>query len=98
MRRLLIGLLMMAILPYWAAAEDVVKLVTFPRLRPGAINPYDLAILHEALERTRRDYGVYEVHPCTEDVSFARAIELATEGRLVNVLSAGVGQTAPSPE
>jgi hypothetical protein len=98
MRRLLIGLLMLAILPYWAAADDVVKLMTFPRLRPGAINPYDLALLHEALERTRRDYGVYEVHPFTEDVSFGRAIELATEGRLVNVLSAGVGQTDPSPE
>lgn len=98
MRRFLIGLLMLAILPCWAAADDVVKLVTFPRLRPGAMNPYDLALLHEALERTRRDYGAYEVQPFTENVSFGRAIELAIEGRLVNVLSAGVGQTAPSPE
>lgn len=98
MRRLLIGLLMLAVLPCGAAADDVVKLVTFPRLRPGAINPYDLALLHEALERTRRDYGAYEVQPFTEDVSFGRAIELAIEGRLVNVLSAGVGQSAPSPE
>ena len=98
MRRLLIGLLMLAILPYSAAADDVVKLVTYPRLRAGAVNSYDLALLHEALERTRRDYGAYEVQSFTEDVSFGRAIELATEGRLVNVLSAGVGQTAPSPE
>jgi hypothetical protein len=98
MRRLLIGLLMLAVLPCGAAADDVVKLVTFPRLRPGAINPYELALLHEALERTRRDYGAYEVQPFTEDVSIGRAIELAIEGRLVNVLSAGVGQSAPSPE
>jgi hypothetical protein len=54
--------------------------------------------LREALERTRRDYGAYEVQPFTEDVSIGRAIELAIEGRLVNVLSAGVGQSAPSPE
>lgn len=98
MRRLLIGLLMLAILPCWAAADDVVKLVTFPRVRPGAINPYDLALLHEKLERTRRDYGAYELQPFTENVSVGRAIELAIEGRLVNVLSAGVGQSAPSPE
>lgn len=98
MRRLLIGLLMLAVLPCGAAADDVVKLVTFPRLRPSAINPYDLALLHEALERTRRDYGAYQVQPFTEDVSFGRAIELAIEGRVVNVLSAGVGQSAPSPE
>ena len=98
MRRLLIGLLTLAVLPCGAAADDVVKLVTFPRLRPGAINPYELALLHEALERTRRDYGAYEVQPFTEDVSIGRAIELAIEGRLVNVLSAGVGQSAPSPE
>ena len=98
MRRLLIGLLMLAVLPCGAAADDVVKLVTFPRLRPGAINSYDLALLHEALERTRRDYGAYEVQPFTEDVSIGRAIELAIEGRLVNVLSAGVSQSAPSPE
>src|ERR1700739_3802720 len=97
MRRLLIGLLILAIAPYWAAADDVVKLMTFPRLRPGAITPYDLALLHEALERTRRDYGGYELHPITENVSFGRAIELATEGRLVNGLSAGMGPNAPLP-
>jgi hypothetical protein len=98
MRTLLIGLFMLAVLPCGAAADDVVKLVTFPRLRPGAINPYELALLHEALERTRRDYGAYEVQPFTENVSIGRAIELAIEGRLVNVVSAGVGQSAPSPE
>jgi hypothetical protein len=98
MRTLLIGLFMLAVLPCGAAADDVVKLVTFPRLRPGAINPYELALLHEALERTRRDYGAYEVQPFTENISIGRAIELAIEGRLVNVLSAGVGQSAPSPE
>lgn len=98
MRTLLIGLLLLAVLPCGASADDVVKLVTFPRLRPGAINPYELALLHEALERTRRDYGAYDVQPFTENVSIGRAIELAIEGRLVNVLSAGVGQSAPSPE
>ena len=98
MRTLLIALFMLAVLPCGADADDVVKLVTFPRQRPGAINSYDVALLHEALERTRRDYGAYEVQPFTEDVSIGRAIELAIEGRLVNVLSAGVGQSAPSPE
>lgn len=98
MRRLLSGLLMLAVLPCAAAADDVVKLVTFPRIRPGAIDAYDLALLHEALERTRRDYGAYEVQPFTEGVSIGRAIELSIDGRLVNVVSAGVGQTAPSPE
>jgi hypothetical protein len=98
MQRLLIGLLMLAVLPRWALADDVVKLVTFPRLRPGAINAYELALLHEALERTRPDYGAYEVQPFTENVSVGRAIQLAIEGRLVNLLSAGVGQSAPAPE
>jgi hypothetical protein len=98
MRRLLIGLLMLAVLPGCAAADDVVKLVTYPRLRPGAINAYDLALLHEALERTRPDYGGYELQPFTENVSVGRAIQLAIEGRLVNVLSAGIGQSGPAQE
>jgi hypothetical protein len=98
MQRLLIGLLMLAVLPRWAVPDDAVKLVTFPRLRPGAINAYDLMLLHEALERTRSDYGAYEVQPFTENVSVGRAIQLSIEGRLVNLLSAGVGQSAPAPE
>jgi hypothetical protein len=96
---LLIGLLMLAILPRWAIAADVVKVVTFNYwLRPGAINAYDLALLHEALERTRRDYGAYQVQPFPEKVSLARARQLAIEGRLVNILSAGVGQPDPERE
>jgi hypothetical protein len=98
MQRLLIGLLMLAVLPRWTVADDAVKLVTFPRVRPGAINAYDLTLLREALERTRIEYGAYEVQPFTENVSVGRAIQLAIEGRLVNLLSAGVGQSAPSPE
>jgi hypothetical protein len=91
-------LLILAVLPCWAVADDVVKLVTFPRLRPGAINAYDLAVLHEALERTRPDYGAYELQPFTEKVSLARAIQLAIEGRLVNLLPVGVGEPAPELE
>lgn len=98
MQRLLIGLLMLAAAPHWAVADDVVKLVTFPRVRPGAINAYDLTLLHEALEQTRPDYGAYEIQSFTENVSVGRAIELAIEGRLVNVLSAGVSQSAPAPD
>jgi hypothetical protein len=104
MQRLLIRLLMLAVMPHWAVADDVVKLVTFPRVRPGAINRYDLSLLHNALERTRPDYGGYELQPFIEDLSVTRAIQLAIEGRLVNILSSGVllpsrvGEPAPDRE
>jgi hypothetical protein len=95
-RRFLIGLLILAILPYCALATDVAKVVTFNYwLRPGAVNAYDLALLHGALERTRTDYGAYELQPLNERVSISRAIQLAIDGRLVNVLTAGVGQASP---
>jgi hypothetical protein len=95
MRALLIGLLTLAILPSMATAEDVVKPLTFGYAK----DTYELALLHEALERTRHDYGGYQMRPFTEDkVSLARAIQLAIDGRLVNVLSAGIGQSAPERE
>ncbi|HEX3571054.1 MAG TPA: hypothetical protein VHU44_09555 [Acidobacteriaceae bacterium] len=94
MRGSLIGLLMLAVLARWAVAEDVVRPLTF-----GYINDtYELVLLHEALERTRPDYGAYETQPYTEKLSLPRAIQLAIEGRLVNVLTAGVGEPAPERE
>jgi hypothetical protein len=94
MRRFVIGLLMLAVLPRWAVAEDVVRPLTF-----GYINDtYELVLLHEALELTRPDYGDYETQPYTEKLSLPRAIQLAIEGRLVNVLTAGVGEPAPERE
>jgi hypothetical protein len=98
MRGLRAVLLMLAFLPRWALADDVVKPIKSERLLPWAIDAYDLALLHEALERTQPDYGAYEVQPLTEHVSSARAIQLAIEGRLVNLYPAGVGQPAPEQE
>lgn len=95
---MLIGLLMLAVLPHYVVADDVLKAETFTSLLAGQINAYDLALLHEALERTRPDYGAYEEQPFTEKVSIARAVQLAIEGRLVNVLPIGVGQPAPERE
>jgi ABC-type amino acid transport substrate-binding protein len=95
LRGLLIGLLMLTVLPRWAVAKDVVRPLTF-----GYINDtYELVLMHEALERTRPDYGDYEMQPYTDEkLSLARAIKLAIEGRLVNLLSAGVGQPDPERE
>jgi ABC-type amino acid transport substrate-binding protein len=95
MRTVLMGLLMLAVLPSLAAAEDVVRPLTFGYTS----NTYELELLHEALERTRRDYGDYEMQPFTDEkISLARAIQLAIEGRLVNLLSAGIGQADPERE
>jgi len=98
MRQLLILLLMLAVLPHRAIADDVVKVVIFGGLRPGAVNGNDLALLHEVLERTQRDYGAYKVQPLAENISIARAVQMAIDGRLVNVLTAGVGEPAPERE
>ena len=98
MRRLLMGLLMVAVLPRWAVADDVVRIVKYDQLRPGAVTDYDVALLREVLERTRPDYGGYELQTFTENISNARAIQMAIEGRLVNLLSTGVGQPAPERE
>jgi ABC-type amino acid transport substrate-binding protein len=95
--RLLIGLLMLAFLPRWALADDVVRPIEAEHL-PWAISGYELALLHGALERTRPDYGAYEVKPFTENVSNARAIQLAIGGDLVNLYPAGVGQAVPERE
>jgi ABC-type amino acid transport substrate-binding protein len=94
MQRLLIGLLVMATLSRWAVAEDVARPLTY-----GTTNDsYELVLLRGALERTRAEYGDYEMQPFTAEASLARSIQLATEGRLVNVLSAGVGQPDPERE
>jgi hypothetical protein len=98
MRRLLIGLLMVAVLPHWAVADDVVRIVKYDQLRPGAVTDYDVALLREVLERTRPDYGGYELQTFTENISNARAIQMAIEGRLVNILTLGVGQPVPERE
>jgi hypothetical protein len=99
MRRLLFVLLLLAVRPRCAVADDVVRVVTSNlNLRPGELNAYDLAVLHEAMERTRRDYGAYEVQSVIENVSLARAIKLAIDGRLVNLLPVGVAEPAPERE
>ncbi len=91
-RRLLIGLPMLALLPRWTFADDVVMPLKTEELLPNAGSIYELALLHEVLERTRSDYGAYEEQPFTQSVSDARAYQLVIEGRLVNLLAAGVGQ------
>ena len=91
-RRLLIGLPILALLPRWAFADDVVRPLKTEELLPNAGSVYELALLHEVLERTRPDYGTYEEQPFTQSVSDARAYQLVIEGRLVNLLAAGVGQ------
>jgi hypothetical protein len=98
MRRLLIALLALAFLQRCALADDVVRPIRTAGLLPWATTPYDLALLHEALERTRPDFGAYEEQPFTGNVSDARAIQLAIEGRLVNLYPAGVGQPVPERE
>jgi hypothetical protein len=93
MRRLLIGLLLLAVLPPCAVADDVVRVATFNWVfRPGALNAYDFDLLREALERTRPDYGSYEMQPVTDKLSLARLLQLTIEGRWVNVLPTGVGE------
>ena len=91
-RRSLIGLPILALLPRWAFADDVVRPLKTEELLPNAGSVYELALLHEVLERTRPDYGAYEEQPFTQSVSDARAYQLVIEGRLVNLLAAGVGQ------
>jgi hypothetical protein len=76
--------LVAAFLPRWAYADDVVRTWT--------LNPYQSELLHELLERTRPEYGAYEVVPFTEKVSLARATELLIDGRLLNVITQGIGQ------
>jgi hypothetical protein len=98
MRELLISLLMLASLPQWALADDVVRPIKSEGILPWATSAYELALLHEGLERTRPDYGGYAEQPFIEDVSNARAIQLAIEGRLVKLYPAGVGQPAPERE
>jgi len=99
MRRLQIGFLILAVLPCWAVADDVVRVaISDSFLRPGELTEYDHAVLNEVLERTRPDYGGYEVRPFTERVSLARAVQLAIEGRLVNLLALGVGEPLPERE
>jgi hypothetical protein len=97
-RALLVGLLMLAVLPPPAVADDVVRIVKYAQLRPGAVTDYDVALLQEVLERTRPDYGGYKLRTFTENVSNARAIQMAIEGNLVNVLTLGVGQPVPERE
>jgi len=91
-RRLLIGLPMLAFPTRWTLADDVVRPLRTQELLPNAGGVYELALLHEVLERTRPEYGAYEEQPFTEPVSDARAYQLVIEGRLVNLLAAGVGQ------
>lgn len=91
-RRLLIGLPMLAFPALRAFADDVVRPLESREHLSYAEDAYELALLHAVLERTRPDYGPYEVRPLIETVSNARATQLAIEGRLVNVLRAGVGQ------
>jgi ABC-type amino acid transport substrate-binding protein len=91
---LVIGLLIMAALPRWAVAEDVARPLTYGYTDDS----YELVLLRGALERTRPEYGDYEMQPFTQPVSLARSIQLAIEGRSVNVLSAGVGQADPERE
>lgn len=95
--RLLIGLLMLALMPPWAFADDIVRPIEAENL-PWAMSGYELALLRGALERTRPDFGAYEVKPFTENVSNARAIQMAVAGNLVNLYPAGVGQAVPERE
>jgi hypothetical protein len=97
-RHLLLGMLALAVLPSWAAADDVVRIVKSDPLRPGSVTSYDIALLHEVLERTRPDFGGYQLQTFTENVSNARAVQQAIKGRLVNVLTLGVGQPVPEKE
>lgn len=94
MRALLIGLLMLALLPRCALADDVVRPINPGGNQPWSFTAYEFAVLQEVLERTRSDYGTYEIQPFAQDVSIARAVQLAIEGRLVNILAAGVGLPA----
>lgn len=95
--KVLMGLLMVALLPRWGLADDVVRPIQAEHL-PWAIGGYELALLLGALERTRPDYGPYDVKPFVENVSNARAIDLAVGGHLVNLYPAGVGQVVPERE
>jgi len=92
-RRWLIGLPLLALPPRRALADDVVRpLETKQLFLASGPEPYERALLREVLERTRPDFGAYEVEPFAEPVTYARATELAIEGRLGNLLRAGVGQ------
>ena len=91
-RRFLIGLLMLAFPPCRVLADDAVRPLESKEFASWSIDDYELALLREVLERTRPDYGPYEEQPFTEKVSDARVIQLAIDGRLVNILAAGVGQ------
>jgi hypothetical protein len=91
-RRFLIGLLMLAFPPRRVLADDAVRPLESKEFASWSIDDYELALLREVLERTRPDYGPYEEQPFTEKVSDARVIQLAIDGRLVNILAAGVGQ------
>ncbi|MDB5541277.1 MAG: hypothetical protein JWQ89_3004 [Devosia sp.] len=85
MHALLVGLMLVAtLLPRWAFADDVVRVWT--------LGDYQSALLHELLERTRPEYGAYEVVPFTEKVSLARATDLLIDGRLLNLITQGIGQ------
>jgi hypothetical protein len=89
MRGVLIGLVMLALMGQCARADDVARPLE-PTQRQS--DRYEFALLHAVLERTRSDYGAYEEVPFTENVSLARANQLAIEGRLVNITVEGVGQ------
>ncbi len=97
-RRLLIASLLLAFPPRQVLADDAVRPLESKEFLSWSLDPYEHALLREVLERTRPDYGPYEEQPFTETISDARAIELAIEGRLVNILAAGVGQPLPEQE
>jgi hypothetical protein len=98
MRGLRIGFLMLALLPRWAITDDVVRPIKSEEPLTWATSGYELALLHEAMEHTRPDYGGYEEQPFIGYVTNRRAIQLAVEGRLVNLYPAGVGQSTPEQQ
>ncbi len=91
MRGVLVGLVMLALLPCRALADDVVRALE-PADQVAGTDDYEFVLLHEALERTRSDYGTYEDAPFTDKLSLARATQLAIEGVRVNVMVEGIGQ------
>ncbi len=92
MRVWLASLLVVVSLPSWALADDVVRPFISNEFLSTSMTPYEQAVLREALERTRSDYGAYQIEPFTDPVTSARLSEMAVEGRLVNIVAAGVGR------
>lgn len=64
---------------------DVVRHIT-PASEEDRRNQYSLAVLELALEKSRPEYGPYELQPVREDLSQGRAVSLLARGQTLDVL------------